>query len=43
MRSEARTVKDYIASLPPERQTMIRKVRAMVRKHLATGYTETMT
>ena len=42
MQSNASTVKEYIDSLPADRQPMIRKVRALVRKHLPKGYQETM-
>jgi len=41
-RSEAATVDDYLAELPPERRDVIAAVRKTVRKHLPKGYVETM-
>jgi uncharacterized protein YdhG (YjbR/CyaY superfamily) len=42
MRSEAKTVAEYIASLPEDRRDAIKAVRAVVKKHLPAGYKEGM-
>ncbi len=42
MQSSAITVAAYIKELPPERQTAIKKLRSVIRKHLPTGFKETM-
>ena len=42
MRIEADTPKEYIPQLPPERQKVLRKLRATVRKHIPKGFKETM-
>ena len=42
MQSEALTPKAYIDELPPERQKVIRKLRAVVRKSLPKGFKEVM-
>ena len=36
-----RTVAEYLESLPEDRRKTIQKVRALVKKHLPKGYTET--
>jgi hypothetical protein len=38
--SKARTVAEYVASLPPDRQPVVRKIRSFVKKHLPKGYKE---
>ena len=40
--SKETTPAAYLASLPPERRTVVAAVRAMIRKHLPDGYVETM-
>ena len=40
--SSARTVEEYLASLPPERRDVISTVRDTVRRHLPEGYAEGM-
>jgi uncharacterized protein YdhG (YjbR/CyaY superfamily) len=42
MRSSAKTVDEYISSLPRERQEAIEKVRKVILKHLPEGYEEVM-
>lgn len=42
MRSEAKTVKEYLDGLPEERRKALSKVRAVVRKNLAKGFRESM-
>jgi uncharacterized protein YdhG (YjbR/CyaY superfamily) len=42
MRSEAKTVEEYISSLPEERKDAITKVRETILKNLPKGYQETM-
>ena len=42
MLSKARTVTEYIASLPEDRRVAIKAVRAVVNKHLPAGYQEGM-
>jgi hypothetical protein len=42
MRSEAKTVEDYIDGLSPERRKAIAKVRSVIRKNLPKGFVETM-
>ncbi len=37
------TVTEFLAQLPPDRRKEIQRVRAVVRKHLPTGYVETLT
>ena len=38
--SAATTVKDYLASLPPDRRAALEKVRSVIRKNLPRGYEE---
>ena len=42
MLSNAKTVKEYLESLPGDRKKVIAKVRSLVKKHLPKGYQETM-
>jgi uncharacterized protein YdhG (YjbR/CyaY superfamily) len=42
MQSRAKTVSEYIASLPEDRRDAIKAVRAVVKKHLPAGYKEGM-
>jgi hypothetical protein len=42
MRSEARTVKDYLAGVPPERREAIEAVRKVILKNLDKAYEEGM-
>ncbi|HIA28447.1 MAG TPA: DUF1801 domain-containing protein [Planctomycetes bacterium] len=42
MQSTAATPKEYIDSLPEDRQPTIRKLRSLIRKHLPKGYKEAM-
>lgn len=42
MRSEAKTVKEYLDELPSGRRQAISKVRAVIRKNLPKGFVETM-
>jgi uncharacterized protein YdhG (YjbR/CyaY superfamily) len=42
MKSEATTVADYLAELPPERRQTIEKVREIILKNLPKGYEEAM-
>lgn len=42
MVSSARTVAEYLRELPPERRAVVAAVRRLVRKHLPSGYEETM-
>lgn len=42
MRSEAPTVDEYLAELPPERREVVEAVRALVLEHLPEGYQESM-
>jgi hypothetical protein len=42
MQSKAKTVSEYLASLPPERRKEINAVRSVIRKHLPKGYVECM-
>jgi hypothetical protein len=42
MQSTAATVKEYLASLPPDRRKAIGTLRALVRKNLPKGYREVM-
>lgn len=37
---KARTVKEYLDALPPERRDVVSKVRSFVKKHLPKGYKE---
>ncbi len=41
-RSDAVSVADYLASLPPERRAVVAKVRDLVNANLPAGYAETM-
>lgn len=40
--SKAATVEDYLAELPAERREVVSKMRAIVKRNLPKGYTETM-
>ncbi|MGH7724944.1 MAG: iron chaperone [Candidatus Eiseniibacteriota bacterium] len=40
--SKARTVTEYLASLPAERRAVVSKVRDVVRRNLPKGYVETI-
>jgi hypothetical protein len=40
--SNASTVDDYLAELPPERRSIVASVRDLVRRNLPEGYRETM-
>lgn len=42
MQSKAKTVQEYIHSLPEDRRLQIKKVRAVIRKNLPKGYKEAM-
>lgn len=42
MQSNATTVVQYMKTLPPERKKEVSKVRALVKKHLPSGFKETM-
>lgn len=42
MQRPAKTVKEYLDALPPERRKEIAKVRSVVRKNLPSGYRESM-
>ena len=42
MQSKAKTVAEYIASLPEDRRVAIKAVRDVVKKHLPAGYKEGM-
>ena len=42
MQSDAKNVSEYIASLPPERQTALQAVRKVILENLPEGYRETM-
>ena len=42
MRSEARTVEEYLAELPEERRKTLAKVRAVIRRNLPRGIVERM-
>lgn len=42
MQSKAATPAAYLASLPPERQAVMRRLRATLAKHLPKGFEETM-
>ena len=42
MRSDAKTVKEYLEGLPEDRRHALKKVRAVVRKNLPKGYEEAM-
>ena len=42
MQSKAKTVAEYIASLPEDRRGAIKAVREVVKKHLPAGYKEGM-
>ena len=40
MQSDAKTVAEYLAGLPDVRRKAIKTLRAVIRKHLPTGYEE---
>jgi hypothetical protein len=40
--NKAKTVGDYIAGLPADRQPVVRKIRSFVKKHIPKGYQETI-
>ena len=42
MKSEAKTVTAYLADLPEDRRKALKKIRAVIRKHLPKGYKEGM-
>lgn len=42
MQSKAKTVAQYLAELPPDRQTAMRAVRSVILENLGRGYTEGM-
>jgi uncharacterized protein YdhG (YjbR/CyaY superfamily) len=42
MRSEARTIREYLAALPPDRRKAIAAVRKTIRDNLPDGYDEAM-
>jgi hypothetical protein len=42
VQSKAKTVKQYLAELPPERREIISKVRKTILENLPRGYSETM-
>ena len=42
MQSTEKTVAGYIKSLPPERAVVIAEIRALVNKHIKSGYVENM-
>lgn len=42
MQSAAKTVSEYLAELPEDRQAAIKQIRAVIRKSLPKGYAETM-
>jgi len=42
MKSDATTVKEYLAALPDDRRVALSKVRAVIRKNLPKGMVETM-
>lgn len=42
MQSDATTPAAYVASLPPDRRAVVKKLRATLRKHLPEGFEETM-
>jgi hypothetical protein len=42
MKSEAKTPREYIDSLPEERRATIKKLRSLIRKNLPKGYKEQM-
>ena len=42
MQSNATTVRDYLAELPPERRKAIQEVRKVIKKNLPKGYKEVM-
>ena len=41
-RSDAVSVSDYLAALPPERRAVVARMRDLVNAHLPPGYAETM-
>lgn len=42
VQSKARTPAEYLASLPPRRQVVLKKLRQVLRKNLPKGFEETM-
>lgn len=42
VKSSAKTVEDYLQTLPPERREAMRRVREVILKNLPDGYVETM-
>jgi hypothetical protein len=42
VQSDAVSVEDYLSALPPERRRMVEAIRAVVLKHLPSGYKEGM-
>ncbi len=40
--NKAKTVREYLGALPPERRSIVSKVRGVVKKHLPKGYREGM-
>jgi len=42
MRSDAKTVQEYLNSLPPDRKILIEKVREVILKHIPEGIEEAM-
>jgi len=42
MQSSAATVDDYIKELAPDRQAAVKKIRAVIKKHLPKGFNEEM-
>jgi hypothetical protein len=38
--NKAKTVSEYVASLPPDRQGVVKQLRTFVKKHLPKGYKE---
>lgn len=42
MRSDARTVEEYLAGIPEDRRAALKAVRTLVKKHLPKGYVEGM-
>lgn len=42
MQSNARTVAEYLRSLPPDRRLIVDHVRSLFQKHLDSGFEETM-
>lgn len=40
MKTDAATVEDYLAALPPDRRHIVTKIRNAIRKHIPKGYAE---